>query len=170
MLTVASTVLQALEETHAYLSPTAPLTPIAKDIDGVSTTDAGNVALDEARSGPLLISQPRKLRNAQLHLLNRLALLILRPSKEELEDAKRFVAFFLFGTTYPQCLQPLVEQEEEHPDGLVYTADNSTNGNGNSSSPTATAAVAAAAAAAAAAEITALITPRSAKARNARNA
>jgi hypothetical protein len=157
---VGSTVLQSLEETHTYLSPAALCSPIPRDTigdDGESTADAGDAVVDEGSPGLLLISQPLALRNAQIHLLRRLALLILRPSAQELEDAKRFVAFFLFGSTNPQCLQPLVEHEVEHPDGLVYTAATGAQNSGNSP------AAAAAAAAAVAAEISALITPRSAR-------
>lgn len=165
---VASTVLQALEETHTYSSSTAPLSPSAGDAtgsDGESTTVADDETVGVSPTGPLLISQPLKLRNAQVHLLGRLALLLIRPSAQELEQAKRFVAFFLFGTTNPQCLQPLVPQEEDHPDGLVYTAATDVQSNGNN--PTQ---AAAAAAVAAAAEISALITPRSVRARNERSA
>lgn len=170
-VTVASTVLQALEEMHTHLAPTAPLSPLARDTtgsNGESAADTANAAVEEGPAGPILISQPMKLRNAQIHLLGRLALLLLRPSARELEGAKRFVAFFLFGTTNPQCLQPLVEKEAGHPDGLAYTAATETQNNGNS--PPAAATAAAVAAAAAAAEISALITPRSVKVRNARNA
>eukprot|EP01043_Picozoa_sp_COSAG02_P057264 COSAG02_NODE_6921_length_3286_cov_11.638700_3_plen_169_part_00 len=168
---MASTVLQALEETHTHLAPTAPLSPLAGDTTGSggeSATDADETTVDEGPAGPVLISQPMKLRNAQIHLLGRLALLLLRPSARELEDAKRFVAFFLFGTTNPQCLQPLVEQEAEHSNALAYTAATETQNKGNT--PPAAAAAAAVAAAAAAAEISALITPRSVKVRSARNA
>lgn len=42
-----------------------------------------------------------RLRLAQLHLLERLALLLLRPTDQELSNAQRFVAFFLFGTRFP---------------------------------------------------------------------
>lgn len=156
-LSVASTVLQALEETHAHLSLPAPLSPLARDDigdDGALAKDDGDTADDAIATGPPLLRQPLKLRNAQVHLLRRLALLILRPSARELDGAKRFVAFFLFGTTEPQCLQPLVEVL---PDGTAMTvagggaAEPASGGNG-SSKP--------AAAAAAAAEISALLTPR----------
>lgn len=157
---MGSTVLQSLEETHTYLSPSALCSPVSRDTiggDNELSADADDAGVDERPPGPLLVGQPLKLRHAQIHLLRRLALLILRPSAQELEDAKRFVAFFLFGSTNPQCLQPLVEQDEEHPDGLVYTA-------ATGAQPSGTSPAAAAAAAAAVAEgISALITPRSAR-------
>ena len=106
LVAVASSVLMSLEVAHA-----APASPLSSPRASSTAPDA----TDEAEASPSTPGQAvytppnLELREAQLHLLKRMAVLLLRPTIRELEAAKRFVAFFLFGQTDPPCLLPVPE-------------------------------------------------------------
>ena len=120
LVALASTVLQALEDKDASAPSSEPGTPGAQGPESPRSVRPGCVGLAAYLIGLSLLTsclhhayimltsssdcpclRQDRLRLAQLHLLERLALLLLRPTDQELSNAQRFVAFFLFGTRFP---------------------------------------------------------------------
>ena len=101
LVALASTVLQALEDKDASAPSSEPGTPGAQGPESPRSVRPGCVGLAAYLSADCPCLRQDRLRLAQLHLLERLALLLLRPTDQELSNAQRFVAFFLFGTRFP---------------------------------------------------------------------
>ena len=123
LVAVASSVLQSLEVAHATLP--SPLSSPRASSEGAAAPGSGSV-LATIYTPPNL-----ELREAQLHLLKRMAVLLLRPTIRELEAARKFVAFFLFGQTGPACLLPVPEAPLPPP----FPGDGSVAGGGESMTP-----------------------------------